>query len=147
LSRQLLVPQDNDALLNNLADTMVSGFEVDELSIMLLSEDGQELRVAVVRGGNRDHLTGCHMPVTHGIAGRVARNKKVITLHGEFNGLEFAPIRPRSDIRCSVLIPMLKSADLFGVLSLNAVQRCPFTLSDIKAMDILVNAAESGLCP
>jgi hypothetical protein len=126
---------------------MVSGFEMDKPSIMLLSEDGQELRVAVVRGGNRNHLIGCHMPVTHRIAGWVARNKKAITLHGEFNGLEFAPIRPRSDIRCSVLIPILKSADLFGLLSLNAVQRCPFTLSDIKAMDILVNAAESGLCP
>jgi signal transduction protein with GAF and PtsI domain len=126
---------------------MVSGFEVDELSIMLLSENGQELRVAVVRGGNRDHLNGHHMPIAHGIAGWVARNKKAITLLGEVNGLEFAPIRPRSDIRCSVLIPILKSADLFGVLSLNAVQRRPFTLSDIKAMDILVSAAESGLCP
>jgi hypothetical protein len=102
LSRQLLVPQDNDALLNNLADAMVGGFEVDELSIMLLSEDGQELRVAVVRGGNRDHLIECHMPVTHGIEGWVTRNKKVITLHGEVNGLEFAPIGHRSEIRCSI---------------------------------------------
>jgi hypothetical protein len=124
---------------------MVSGFEVDEPSIMLLSEDGQELRVAVVRGGNRDHLIGCHMPGTHGIAGWVARNKQAITLHGEFNGLEFAPIRPRSDIRCSVLVPILKSADLFAVLSLNAIQRRPFTLADIKAMEILVNVAESCL--
>jgi CheY-like chemotaxis protein len=147
LSRQLLVQKDKDALLNNLADAMVSGFEVDELSIMLLSENGQELGVAVVRGGNRDHLIGYHMPITHGVAGWVARHKKAITLHGEVNGLEYAPIRRRSDIRCSVLIPIRKSADLFGVLSLNAVQRRPFTLSDIEAMDILVSAAESGLSP
>jgi signal transduction protein with GAF and PtsI domain len=132
--------------LNKLADAMVSGFEVDELSIMLLSENRQELRVAVVRGGNRKHLVGYQMPITEGIAGWVARNKKAITLHGEVNGLEYAPIRRRSDIRCSVLIPILKSADLFGVLSLNAVQRRPFTLREMKAMDILVSAAQSGLC-
>jgi CheY-like chemotaxis protein len=147
LSRQLLVPQDDSALLNNLADAMLGGFEVDELSIMLLSDNGHELHVAVVRGGDRDHLIGHHMPITHGIAGWVARNKKAITLHGEVNGLKFAPIRPRADIRCSVLIPILKSSDLFGVLSLNAVHRRPFTLSDIKAIEILVSAAESGLCP
>jgi CheY-like chemotaxis protein len=146
LSRQLLVPQDSDALLNNLADAMVSGFEVDELSIMVLSENRQELRIAVVRGGSRDQLIGYRMPITQGIAGWVARNKKAITLHGEVNGLEYAPIRRRSDIRCSVLIPLLKSAGLFGVLSLNAVQRRPFTLKEIKTMDILVGAAESGLC-
>jgi CheY-like chemotaxis protein len=145
LSRQLLVPRDSDALLNNLADAMISGFEVDELSIMLLSEDRQELRVAVVRGGSRDQLIGYQMPITQGIAGWVARNKKAITLHGEVNGLEFAPIRRRSDIRCSVLIPLLKSADLFGVLSLNAIQRPPFTLNEVKTMNILVSAVESGL--
>jgi len=44
------------------------------------------------------------------------------------------------------LIPLLKSADLFGVLSLNAIQRRPFTLKEIKTMNILVSAAESGLC-
>jgi CheY-like chemotaxis protein len=146
LSRQLLVTRDSDALLNNLADAMVSGFEVDELSIMLLSENRQELCVTVVRGGSRDQLIGYQMPITKGIAGWVARNKKAITLHGEVNGLEFVPIRRRSDIRCSVLIPLLKSADLFGVLSLNAIQRRPFTLNEIRAMNILVSAAESGLC-
>ena len=146
LSRQLLVTQDRDTLLNNLADAMVSGFEVDELSIMVLSENRQELRVAVVRGGSRDQLIGYRMPITQGIAGWVARNKKAITLHGEVNGSEFVPIRRRSDIRCSVLIPLLKSADLFGVLSLNAIQRRPFTLKEIKTMNILVSAAESGLC-
>lgn len=145
LSRQLLVPQDCDAVLNKLADAMVSGFDVDELSIMVLSENRQDLRVTVVRGADRDHLIGCQMPVTQGIAGWVARNKKAITLHGEVNGLAFAPIRRRSDIRCSVLIPILKSADLFGVLNINAVQRRPFTHREIKTMDILVSAAQSAL--
>ncbi len=146
LSRQLLGQKPDDALMNILADVILTGFEVDELSIMLLSESGEELHVAIVRGGNREHLIGFRMPITHGIAGWVARNKKAITLHGEVNGLEFAPIRPRSDIRCSVLIPILKSSDLFGVLNLNAVRRRPFTLSDIKALGILVSAAESSLC-
>lgn len=65
-----------DALLNNLADAMISGFEVDELSITLLSEDRQELRVTVVRGGSRDQLIGYQMPITKGIAGWVARKRR-----------------------------------------------------------------------
>ena len=64
---------DHQTLLNKVADAALQQCEAEEASIMLPT-DGDELRVAVVRGGDRGHLLGERIPISQGIAGWVARH-------------------------------------------------------------------------
>ena len=136
---------EQNIILDKMADTIIEEFKVDELSIMLPTEDNNELYVAIARGENRDHILGYRMPVDHGIAGWVAQNKETITLQGEVDDPRFTPVHPRSEIPSSVSVPMLAAGKVMGVLNVNAIHRHHFTPGDVKALNILSNIAGSAL--
>ena len=136
---------DRNTILNKMAEAIIEGFKADELSVMLLTKDGNELFASTVRSENRDHILGYRMPVGQGIAGWVAQHKEAVTLQGEVDDPRFAPIHPRSEIRSSISAPMLAGGKVLGVLNINALHRSPFTPGDVKALSILANIAGSAL--
>jgi len=136
---------DRNTILNKMADAVMQGLKADELSIMLPTSNAKELSVAIVRGHNRDHILGYRMPMDQGIAGWVVHHKQPLTLQGEVNDPRFAPVRPRSDICTSVLMPMLAGGKVEGMLTANAIHRRPFTPGEVKAMNILAGIAASAL--
>ena len=141
--------RDVEVILAKVADAAVEGCKPDELSIMVPIREGDELRVAVVRGEERqqapERILGCRVPRGAGIAGWVARFKEPLMLQGEVRDPRFAPIRPRSEIRASVSMPMLTGGKLVGVLNVNAIRRSPFTLGEVRALTILAGIAASAV--
>lgn len=141
---------DFQTLLNKIADAAMQQCEAEEASIMLPTDEGDELRVSVVRGNDRGELLGECVPFEQGIAGWVARHREPIALTGATAGAmsdpRFTPILTRQDIRASISMPMLIGGNLVGVLNVNSTTRPqPFTLGQVKALSILANTGAAAL--
>ena len=139
LGKAISFSSDLNSILNKIADTALQQCSADEVSIMLPTQDGRELYVAVVRGGRTENL-GEHAPIEQGIAGWVARNRESVVFKGEVSDPRMAPIRPRNDIHTAVSMPMLSQGKLVGVLNVNITKsHRQFTLGQLKALSILVS--------
>ncbi len=136
---------DLDTLVNKAADAALKQLDADEVSIMLPTDDGDGLYVAVALGERRNELLGKRVPFDKGIAGWVARQHEPVRLEGAVNDPRFAPIHPRTDIVSAVSMPMLAGGKLIGVLNANATRRHTFTLGQVKGLNILVSTAAAAL--
>jgi PAS domain S-box-containing protein len=136
---------DLDTILNKVADAALQQCEADEASIMLPTRDGRELFVAAVRGEHRHRLLGKRMPINQGVAGWVARTQEPLLLQGETREAPFAPLHPRAEIRSAISVPMLSGGKVVGVLNVNATRRRPFTLGQVKGLNILVGMAAAAV--
>ncbi|MBI3948314.1 MAG: response regulator [Armatimonadetes bacterium] len=146
LSNAVASTLDVETILAKTADAAVEQCRADEVSIMLPSPDGQELRIAVVRGEGRSGLVGQRVPLSQGIAGWVARHGEPLLLHDRVDDSRFAPIRPREDVKTAVSMPMMAGGRVAGVLNVNATRAGRrFTAGTIKTLNILVSIAASAL--
>jgi PAS domain S-box-containing protein/putative nucleotidyltransferase with HDIG domain len=141
LAKAIAFPLDVTSMLNKVADAVLQQSGANEVSIMLpTGDDGQELYVAVAKGGHPEHLLGTRVSMGEGIAGWVARNREPLVLHGPVNDKRFRPVSPRSEIKSSVSMPMMASGNLVGVLNVNVTNSLrPFSLGQIKGLSILVS--------
>ena len=146
LSKTISLTLDRDMVLNKVADGALEQCEADEVSIMLPTQEGDELYVAIVRGDNKDQILGQRVSIQEGITGWAARHRETLTLQGEVNDPRFAPVKPRPEIHSAIVVPMLVGGKLIGVLNVNAtLRRRAFTSGQAKSLNILAATAASAL--
>jgi len=145
LSRTIEFTLDLHTILEKTADAALQQCEAEELSIMLPTREGNEFRMAAVRGAHHQGLLGECVPVDQGIAGWVARHREPLLLHGEVKDPRFAPVRARPEIQSAISMPLLLGGQLVGVLNANSLRPRRFTLGDIKALTLVANTASSTL--
>jgi diguanylate cyclase (GGDEF)-like protein/PAS domain S-box-containing protein len=137
---------DPNVLLDKIADAALAQFEADEVSIMLLADDGRSLYIAAVRGEGRDALLGTRMPIGEGIAGWVAARREPLVLEGEVKDPHLAPLHPRAEIQSALSMPMITRNKLIGVLNVNCTRRRgTFAIGQVKVLSIFTNAAAAGI--
>jgi diguanylate cyclase (GGDEF)-like protein/PAS domain S-box-containing protein len=146
LNQAIAYTLDPNVLLDKIADSALAQFEADEASVMLLTEDGDSLYVAAVRGDQRDALLGTRVSIGKGIAGQVAASREPLVLQGEVVDPRTAPLHPRPAIQSALSMPMITRNKLIGVLNVNYTRQ-PRTipLGQIKVLSIFVNAAAAGI--
>jgi len=146
LSMAIAFTLDPGTILSKVADATLQQCQVDEVSIMLPTTDGEELYVAVVRGDRPRPILGERMPIHRGVAGWVARQQEPLSLQGEVTDARFGPIYPRPEIRAAISMPLQVGGRLVGVLNVNATdRRRSFRLGQVKALSILASIAASAL--
>ena len=140
------VTLDPDTILHKVADAALQQCHADEVSIMLPTENENELCVKVVQGDGVGNILGERVSIETGIAGWVARNRQMLTLRGKVDDPRFAPINPRDRINSSISMPMMVGSKLVGVLNVNSIKsRRPFTVGQTTAIGILANVAAPAL--
>src|SRR5438270_9577205 len=146
LSQTIAFTLDPQTIISKLADAALQQTDADEVSILLPTEDGQELYVAAVRGENRQRLLGERVPLEESISGWVARQRQPLILDGEINDERFRSMSPHPEIRSAISIPMQVANKLIGTININALHRArPFTLGQMKAMTIIASTAAAAL--
>ena len=105
--RNIALEIDLNAVLNNTAEAVLDISHTEEMSVMLPSNSGNELYIAVIRGKDRSDLLETRIPVNKGIAGWVASHQETLTLQGKIDDPRFSPVQPRSDIGSSISMPLL----------------------------------------
>ena len=137
---------DSNVLLGKIADAVLAQFDADEVSIMLLAEDGESLQIVAVRGEGREALLGTRVLLGHAIVGRVALRREPLVLDGEVNDPDLAPPYPRADIRSALCMPMMTRGRLVGVINMNSVRRPgAFPVGQIRVLSIFTNAAAASI--
>jgi PAS domain S-box-containing protein len=136
---------DLNTILHKIADAAMQQCEADEVSILLPTDEGNEFSVAVVRGEHHVGLLGKRIPMEQGIAGWVGRHGEPLLLQGEVHDPRFTPVYPRPDIRSAISIPLQVGGRLVGILNVNATQRRPFTLGQVKALTLIANSAGGAI--
>jgi two-component system, cell cycle sensor histidine kinase and response regulator CckA len=128
LSRAIAFTFDPNTILNKVVDAAAQQSPGGTVSLLVPTPTGDELYVGAVRGAGVEHLLGQRVSMQKGTDGWVAR-------HNE-------PIVRAS----SVWVPLLSGGKLQGVLHIEAPgRRRPFTLGEVKALNILVSIAAPAL--
>ncbi len=140
LGQAIAFTSDLNSILNKVADAALIQCVADELSIMLPTQEGDELYLAIARGNHLLSQLGKRTAVKQGIAGWVASHREPVVLKGKVEDERFAPVRPRADIHAAVSMPMLAGGKLVGVLNVSSTKSSrSFTLGQVKALSILIS--------
>jgi PAS domain S-box-containing protein len=146
LSQTIAFTLDPQTVLDKLADGALQQSAADEVSILMPTADGKELYVAAVRGEKRERLLGERLPFDKSIAGWVARERTPVLINGQVQDERFEACWPRTDICCSISVPMQVTGKLIGVLCMNVVDKPrTFTQGQMKGLMILAGAAAAAL--
>jgi PAS domain S-box-containing protein len=146
LSQTIASTLDQQTVLNKLADASLQQADADEVSILLPSNDNDDLYVAAVRGENQQRLLGRRVPTEKSISGFVARQRTPLILDGEVNDERFEALWPRPEIRSALCVPMQVANKLIGVININSLHRTrAFSLGQMKALTILASTAATAI--
>ncbi len=135
------------ALPERVAEAALEHFGADEASVMVLTPDGNALRVAAVKGGDRETLVGEILPLGRGIAGHVAATGEPWLSPGGADAVvEVRPAHPRTAIRSSLSMPMMTRGKLVGVLNVSCIAKAQnIPKGRVKAFEIFTSAAAAAL--
>lgn len=136
---------DREEVLRKTVQAALQQSQANEASVQLFREQDQSLEIVRVEGGERKHLLGVHVPLDGPISGWVAQNRETLILPGEVQDPRFHPVKPRSDIRFAVSMPMTSGNRLVGVINVNLTKPSTMTQGQIKGLSLLVNFAASAL--
>ncbi len=146
LSATVATTLDRQQILTATLAAVRQQNDADEVSILLLTPDGAELRVAAVEGVGREELLGHRLAVGQDIAGWVAQHRESLLLNGPVADPRFQPRWPRPEIRSAISMPMLAGGTLIGVMNINSLRRhWPITPGQLKALTLMANTAAAAL--
>jgi PAS domain S-box-containing protein/putative nucleotidyltransferase with HDIG domain len=146
LGKAIAFTLDLNEILKKVADAALQQCGADEVCVMLLTRPGDELYVALVRGGNGEYSIGQRVPIEQGIAGWQGSRHKPLLISDQCNVPTFALVNPGGQIHSAISMPMLSGGKMVGMLNIKATKRQhSFTLGETKALSILASMAASAL--
>jgi FixJ family two-component response regulator len=123
-------------LIGFLIELVVAELGVKRTSLMLVSEDGKELRIAVSYGLKDDVIKSVRVKIGEGVAGKVARSGKPFLLHGENMGMEMESndtAHYAEAFPIALSVPIKHRERILGVINVtNRTSGEPFNEGDIS---------------
>lgn len=117
LGRTLTSTLELDELYEQIIEQVNRAFQPDSVSLMLLNEQTQRLRLVAQRGLPDSALTGTEVPLDGSIAGKVATEGRPQLLLGGLQGTEFRTLARRNNIGSSMSIPLIVKGRTLGVVN------------------------------
>jgi len=130
-------------VLNIITNEIVSCFDADHASLMLLNEDSKTIETKVSAGKDSDIVKEAVIPMGESIAGYVVKYGKPLLLNGQVDPKEFPGTQKKyRNITSSMCVPLKIRDESIGVLNLNLVDRGrTFSKNDLKLIAIFANNA------
>jgi len=130
-------------ILNTITSEIVSCFDADHASLMLLNEDSKTIETTVSIGKGSDIVREAIIPIGESIAGYVVKNGKPLLLSGQVDPAEFPGAQKKHrHITSSMCVPLKIGDENIGVLNVNIVENDrTFSENDLKLIAIFANNA------
>ena len=90
---------------------------------MLVEPDRESLRIACALGMEPEIQAKVQVAFGDGVAGRVAAEARPRIVRGRAGHDEFVVLRERSDLQCSLCLPLIHQDRVIGVLNLHHTSR------------------------
>jgi diguanylate cyclase (GGDEF)-like protein len=118
---------DSGELFARVLEVAVAVTGAEGGSLMLVepdaSSDDQSLRVVCALGMEREIQAKVRVAFGEGVAGRVAAEARPRIVRGRAAHDEFVVLRERSDLQCSLSLPLIQQGRVIGVLNLHHTSR------------------------
>jgi GAF domain-containing protein len=140
LTKTLNLALDRQKLLRWILDLAIKCTGAECGSIMLLDDEGRELRIAMAQGLSADTIRRTRQRLGEGIAGKVAEQGRPLLISGEAESEEQRPGRERSDVKAAMCVPLIAKGRTIGVLNVSSF-RDPHVFQD-RDLHLLEKLAE-----
>jgi signal transduction histidine kinase/putative methionine-R-sulfoxide reductase with GAF domain len=109
---------------------------VDNVAILLLSEDGKELTLHTVEGPEETVASQVHVPFGRGIAGRIAATKAPMIVD-DLSLVEVSNLFLKEHFRSLVGVPLLVQDRVVGVIHMDTVRPHHFSEDDAHLLEMI----------
>lgn len=137
------------AMLDDVLASALNAVGASAGSLLLVDPEKDELAFAVVHGQARDRLTGFRMPISEGIAGWVATNKKSALVRDVQADPRFSP---RVDVtfdfqtRSLACVPLMEDEKVIGVIeAVNKTYDRDFSDNDGNHLKVVAQLAVAAI--
>jgi len=131
----------DDELLNELLLRITEILHTDTAAILLLDERGELLHARAARGIEEEVERGVKIPVGKGFAGRIAAERRAITIEDVDHADILNPILREKGIRSLLGVPLLVEGRVLGVLHVGSLVPRIFTPDDRDLLQLAADRA------
>lgn len=125
---------DPDDLLVELLDRVRDLLQVDTATVLMLEESGSHLVATVARGIEDEVGQGVRIPFGQGFAGRIAKDKRPLTIESIGHGDLLSPALRNEGIRSLLGVPLIGHGVVIGVLHVGTLEQRAFVDEDINLL-------------
>jgi anti-sigma regulatory factor (Ser/Thr protein kinase)/putative methionine-R-sulfoxide reductase with GAF domain len=126
-------------LLVELLERVRGLLEVDTAAVLLLDPSSEYLIATAARGIEAEVRQGVRIPVGKGFAGRIAAEKKPVTLQRVDHTTVLNPLLRERGIRSLLGVPLLSSGSVIGVLHVGTLGARRFTEDDVRLLQVVAD--------
>lgn len=147
---ETISPQTNAiTLINALLEAALEAVDSEDGSLQLLDEEKSELVFVDVHGASREALRGYRLPVSQGIAGWVAANRKPELVPDVRLEPRFSPLADQTsgfNTLSLMCVPLTDGERTLGVIEVvNSRSGEPFTQKDLELLLLAARLASLAL--
>ena len=146
LSIAIALAPDSETILQKVADAAFRQIGALHVSVLLPSENGQELKVAVARGDDAGQMQGLSVPFGRELARWLEYRRELLSRAGEPIDVPSFLGAPLPGFPLGLSVPMLSGGRLIGILHFCcAPVHSPISAGQFKTLNILAGTAASAL--
>ena len=134
-----------DDLLGELLDRIGSALEADTCAFLLLDPDRNELVARAAKGIEEEVERGVRVPVGQGFAGRIAADRRTVTLDDVDHADVLNPLLRERGIKSLLGAPLIARGRVMGVVHVGTLVPRHFTEEDAELLQLVAERAALGL--
>jgi serine phosphatase RsbU (regulator of sigma subunit)/anti-sigma regulatory factor (Ser/Thr protein kinase)/putative methionine-R-sulfoxide reductase with GAF domain len=128
-------------LLHVLLDRVAEILDTDTVAVLLLDDEGRVLRARAAKGIEEEVQQGVRIPVGKGFAGRIAAERRPISIPDVDHADIYNPILREKGIRSLLGVPLLVEGRIIGVLHVGTLTLREFTDADADLLQVAADRA------
>jgi PAS domain S-box-containing protein len=145
LSMAIAFAFDRDTVLQKVMDAALQQDPTADVSIMLPSEDGLDLDVALARGRNAEYARTHRVPLDDDLRDWIRFSGALISNPVELLEIQSKFAKTLHSAPGGVSVPMLTGGKLIGILNFDPGPHQQVTTGQLKALNIVAGTAASAL--
>jgi signal transduction histidine kinase len=126
-----------DELLDELLERVRAALEADTVAILLIDEEANELVARAARGIEEEVERGVRIPLGQGFAGRVAAERRTISIENVDRADIFNPLLREKGIKSLLGVPLVARGRVLGVLHVGTLTHHRFEPDEIELLEIV----------
>lgn len=114
---------------------------VDTCAVLLLDEERQELVARAAVGIEEEVDAGVRIPLGRGFAGRVAADRRPVTLHDVDHSDVLNPVLREKGVKSLLGVPLVVEGKVLGVIHVGSLTPRSFTHADAELLQLVADRA------
>jgi GAF domain-containing protein/anti-sigma regulatory factor (Ser/Thr protein kinase) len=125
-----------DAMLPELLDRVRDALSVDTVAVLLLEPETGEVVARAARGLEESVERGTRIPIGRGFAGRIAAERRPVTIPDVDDADIVNPIIREKGIRSLLGVPLIVAGHVLGVLHVGSLTPREFAETDTRLLEL-----------